>query len=230
MVATTPELRDDNVADVLLALRAQRAPLRTLLVDPVADLARAIWLRIEAESDPDRDVRLEALQAVRADLKRPTIALDPGVAEALALTDTLLADSWTRVRVTEARAGRHATRVTLDAPLAHWPAASPGREPFVAVSVGEEERAERAFCQVALGDLHVPVRFLGPDEDAAGALVIVDADWRYPQRAAGLTRFGRPLIVASTSGAHELVAPVAVYDPLVPEMLADGIRAALRFG
>jgi hypothetical protein len=224
------ELTPSNAADVVAALRAHAAPLRTRIPNPRAVLARRLWDETVASADADRDAYRETFLARRRAAALPAAAPDPLAGEAVALAATLIADSWLRVHVTEEHAGRRAGRVRIDAPAAVNLRRQAGPERFVAVAIAPYERAEDAYCRVALGDLHVPVRYVPPDGDCSGALAIVDAAWDTPQRAAALTRFGRPLVVASTSGAHEALAPAAVYDPLAPDGLAEAIRAVLRFG
>jgi len=224
------ELTLSNAANVVAGLRAHPAPLRTRLPNPRAVLARRLWDETIAAADADRDAYAEIFrERVRA-ASPPSATLDPLVGEALALAATLIADSWLRVRITEDVAGRRAGRVRIDASAAVNLRREPAPERYVAVAIAPYERAEEAFCQVALGDLHVPVRYLGPDADCTGALAIVDAAWDGPQRAAALTRFGRPLLVAASSGAHETLAPAAVYDPFAPDSLAEAIRAVMRLG
>lgn len=230
MVAPPLELRTDNAADVVARLRAHPAPLRTRLPNPRAVRARHLWDETVASTDPDRDAYAETFLARVRETSAIVPATDPLVGEALALAATLIADSWLRVRITEHVAGRRAVRVRIDTFAAAKVQRAPGRERFIAVAIAPYERAERTFCEVALGDLHVPVRYVAPEADCSGAVAIVDAAWDGPERAAALQRFGRPLVVAGTSGAHEAVAPAAVYDPLAPDGLATAIRAALRFG
>ncbi len=230
MVAPPLELRADNAADIVARLRAHPAPLRTRLPNPRAIRARQLWDETVAGTDPDRDAYVEAFSTRLRETAAVAPAIDPYVGEALTLAATLIADSWLRVRITEDLAGRRAGHVRIDTFDAAKARRAPGRERFIAVAIEPYERAERAYCEVALGDLHVPVRYLAPHADCSGALAIVDAAWDGPQRAAALARFGRPLLVAGTSGAYEAVTPAAVYDPLAPEALAAAIRAVLRFG
>jgi hypothetical protein len=230
VVAPPLELRTDNAADVVARLRAHPSPLRTRLPNPRAVRARRLWDETLASAEPDRDAYAETFQARLRAAGVTAPATDPLVGEAIALAATLIADSWLRVRITEDVAGRRARGVRIDPFAAVAVERPPGRERFIAVAIAPYERAERTFCAVALGDLHVPVRYLAPEADCSGALAIVDAAWDGPERAAALRRFGRPLVVAGTSGACETVAPAAVYDPLAPEGLATAIRAALRFG
>ncbi len=230
MVDAPLELTPANAADIVAALRAHPAPLRTRIPNPRAVLARRLWDETIASADADRDAYTETFLARRRATPALTPAVDPLVGEALALAATLIADSWLRVRITEDVAGRRAGRVRIDASGAANLRREPGRERFIAVALAPYERAEEAYCQVALGDLHVPVRYVAPDADCTGALAIVDAAWDGPQRAAALTRFGRPLVVAATSGAHETLAAAAVYDPLFPDGLAEAIRSVLRLG
>jgi hypothetical protein len=224
------ELTPSNAADIVAALRAHAAPLRTRWPNPHAVHARRLWDETIARADADRDAYTETFAARRRATPGAAVAVDPLVGEALALAATLIADSWLRVRITEDVAGRRAGRVRIDPSGASDVRRAPSRERFVAVAIAPYERAEEAYCHVALGDLHVPVRYVAPDADCSGALAIVDAAWDGPQRAAALTRFGRPLIVAASSGAHETLAPAGVYDPLAPGELAEAIRAVLRLG
>jgi hypothetical protein len=230
MVDAPLELTPANAADIVAALRAHPAPLRTRIPNPRAVLARRLWDETVASADADRDAYAEAFAERLRARPAPTATVDPLVGEAVARAATLIADSWLRVRVTEDVAGRRAGRVRIDASSAVNLRQDPASTRFIAVAIAPDERAEDAYCRVALGDLHIPVRYVAPEGDCSGALAIVDAAWDGPQRAAALTRFGRPLLVAATSGAHETLAPAAVYDPLVPDGLAEAIRAVLRLG
>ena len=230
MVDAPLELTPSNAADIVAALRAMPAPLRTRLPNPRATIARRLWDETIASAEADRDAYAETFFARVRATPPLSATVDPLVGEALALAATLIADSWLRVRITEDVAGRRAGRVRIDASGAVDVRRDPGPDRFVAVAIAPYERAEEAYCHVALGDLHVPVRYVAPDADCGGALAIVDAAWDAPQRAAALTRFGRPLIVASTSGAHEALAPAAVYDPFTTDSLSEAIRAVLRLG
>jgi len=230
MIDAPLELTHANAADIVAALRAHPAPLRTRIPNPRAVLARRLWDETVASAVADRDAYLETFLARRRTAAVPAVTIDPLAGEAVALAATLIADSWLRVRRTEEIAGRRAGRVRIDAFAAVNVRREPGPERFIAVAIAPYERAEDAYCRVALGDLHLPVRYVAPDADCSGALAIVDAAWDGPQRAAALTRFGRPLVVANTSGAHETLAPAAVYDPFDPDQLAGAIRAVLRLG
>ena len=224
------ELDDATIARVLADLKRARTSVRTRLTLPRAAFARSIWDRIAHTVEPDRHARLEAVVHARTHTAPPAPQIDPRLAAILAHADALHADSWLRVRAFEARAGRRARRVTIDVPYASPPRAPRAAERFIAVAIANDAHAERACIEVALGDLHLPVRYAPPGDACRGALAIVDADWGDSQPAAGLARLGRPLIVPSTSGAHERAAPAAVYDPLVPEMLAEAVRTVLRLG
>jgi len=230
VVSGSLELDGGNVAEIVAALRERPAPVRTRITHPAADAARRMWQQLDADVEPGREARWEAIAGARAAHRPATPPADPRFAEVLARATVLQADSWLRVRATEARAGTYARHVAIESPEYSSSVAPRGPVAYLAVALEEDERVERAFMEVALGDLHVPVRYVRFGETCAGARVIVDGDWDSPRRGAMLTGFGRPVIVASTSGAHETIGPAAVYDPRYPEMLAEAVRAALRLG
>jgi hypothetical protein len=61
----------------------------------------------------------------------------------------------------------------------------------------------------------------------ASARVIVDAQTHDPSQASALSALGKPLVVASTSGADELLEGVATYDPWSRRSVVDAVLIAL---
>jgi hypothetical protein len=224
------ELREETVESVLAAVRTTAVPVRARFANPRADLARQIWLDIDREIEQDRDARWEAIARMRVKAAPAPTIVDPRITEVVERASSIHADSRLRLQTVEALAGIHAMHSAIDEPPVAVPPSEGATPPFIAVAHDGTERGERTFMEVALGDLHIPVRYVRFAEECRGAAVIIDGDWRESLRARSLVAYGRPVIVASTSGAHEWPTASAVYDPLVPESLAEAVRAALRLG
>lgn len=150
--------------------------------------------------------------------------------EAIRLSDGVIVQSWAehaRLLALLDIVPRSA-EIVID-PDPDVPASVAGERTDVVVWAPRESADDLGAFVTTLGDLEVPVTIVARDRpsiasrvrfdapaDAAAALgrarVIVDAAGNDPGTALALAALGRPLVVASTSGAHEVLRDAGVYD------------------
>lgn len=114
----------------------------------------------------------------------------------------------------------------------------------VVVWAPDRSAADCALIAYALEQLHTRVHVICADGSIAGmqagfhtplyaagfmskARAIVDASWSNPASARALAELGVPLAVASTSGAHEYLEGVTMYDPWDRRSILRAALAAL---
>jgi hypothetical protein len=151
--------------------------------------------------------------------------------EAMRLSEGVAVRSWSEQRLLADAAGTIPCGVEIVAVAdPAIPPAVAGERTDVVVYAPLERADELAHIVTALGDLEVPVTVIARDQptiagrvrfespaNAAAALgrarVIVDANGSDPGSALALAALGRPLGVASTSGAAEMLYGAGTYDP-----------------
>jgi GT2 family glycosyltransferase len=164
--------------------------------------------------------------------------------EFIRLADVLVVRSIAERQRIEAALGpipRETDVVVNDVPL---PPVEPAAATDVVVFAPNARGDDLGIFVTALADLPLPVtivaqtparlpstvRFVGPNDAGAAlarARVIVDASSGDPGIARSLARFGRPLVVASSDGAGEVLRNVATYEPWSRPSLLAAVAGAL---